>query len=117
MKKLILVILVINLYADISIIIKKIDELNNFNYNFILINYNPFICKNIYKNNLVKNLVVRKKSIFILKAIFNNQAFINNKWYKVGDKINGFIIYKITDKEIFLKKGKKIVKIKLKEDL
>jgi len=117
MKKIILIILSINLYADITLILKEIDKINNFHYNYHTIKYNPFVCKNIHENNLVKSFIIKKKSIFILKAIFNNQAFINNKWYKIGDKINGFIIYKITDKEVFLKKGKKIIKIKLKEGL
>ena len=115
MKKIILIILFINLYADVSVILKEIDKINNFHYNFHIIKYNPFVCKKIYKNDLVKNLVIKKSTIFILKAIFNNQAFINNKWYKRGDKIDGFIVYKITDREVFLKNGKKIIKIKLKE--
>jgi hypothetical protein len=92
------------LYADISNIILKINNIEN---------YKP-VFKKIYfiKCNKIKNIsekkVVNKKSELKLMAIFNNQALINNKWVKAGDYLKGYKVIKIYPKKVILKKGNKI---------
>jgi len=60
-----------------------------------LVNYDPF-----YKSQVIlhKHTHIQKKvqnRSLALGAIFNNRAFINNRFYEVGDKIEGYKIKKI----------------------
>jgi DNA uptake protein ComE-like DNA-binding protein len=60
-------------------------------------------------------IVKRKKYIPPLKLsiIFNQRAKIFNHWYKIGDKIRGYTISKISENSVVLKKGnrRKVLKI------
>ncbi len=48
-----------------------------------------------------------------LSMILNKKAFINGKWYKENEKISDFLIYKINQDTVFLKKRNKIIKLTL----
>ena len=60
-------------------------------------------------------IVKRKKYIPPLKLsiIFNQRAKILNHWYKIGDKIRGYTISKISENSVILKIGnrKQVLKI------
>jgi len=47
--------------------------------------------------------VVFSKNSFLLGAIINKTALINNKWYRVGDIVNGYTIVSIDKKTVNLK--------------
>ena len=49
------------------------------------------------------NTIVSDSETFVLKAIMNNRAFINNKWVKVGEKIGAFTLVDIMDDSVYLK--------------
>ena len=67
-----------------------------------LVHYNPF-----YKSQIILHkhthiqVKVQNKSL-ALGAIFNNRAFINNRFYKIGDKIQGYKIKKIYKHSVVL---------------
>ena len=44
---------------------------------------------------------------FILKAIMNNKAFINDKWVAIGEKIGDYKLVDIMDDSVYLTNGKK----------
>jgi len=48
-----------------------------------------------------------------LNAIFQNKAFINGRWVKRGDLIEGYKVIKITQNSVVLFKNGKIKKITL----
>ncbi len=58
-------------------------------------------------------IVAKVNSSPILKAIFNNQAKIGEKWYKLHDMLNEMEIVAIKDNYIVLKNEKKSKKLKL----
>ena len=83
--------------------------------------YNPF--------QKAKKLIMKKKNIPVIKTkrkinkkverppmlagIFNKKAFINGKLYKIGEKINGYLITAIEDDRVFLKKWGREVTLSL----
>ena len=72
------------------------------------VNYDPF-----YK---AQKLLKKPKRVQIFSkpiklkvyAIYNNRAYINGKFYKIGDKIAGYKIYKIYDSYVVLKRKSKL---------
>ncbi len=44
---------------------------------------------------------------FVLKAIFDGKALINDKWLKIGDSVNDYKIAKIEKNRVILISGKK----------
>lgn len=56
---------------------------------------------------VVSSTVVKKKSSLSVTMLMNSSAMINGKWYKVGDKINGYNVSKIDSKSVLLTKKKK----------
>ncbi len=44
---------------------------------------------------------------FVLKAIMNNRAFINDKWVKKGDNIGNYKVVEILEDAVYLSNGKK----------
>jgi hypothetical protein len=44
---------------------------------------------------------------FTLKAILNRRAFINDRWYKIGDEIGGYKLAKINGESVLLESGDK----------
>ncbi len=59
----------------------------------------------------------RKKIIYQpiieLEAIFGKSAFINGKWYRVGDKIGKYKIIKIGRDSVSLKIGRRVKSLRL----
>lgn len=51
--------------------------------------------------------VVKKKGSLSVSLLMNSSAMINGKWYKVGDKINGYSVNKIDSTSVLLTKKKK----------
>lgn len=48
-----------------------------------------------------------------ITMILNKKAFINGKWYKENMKIADYVIYKISEDTVFLKKRGKIITLRL----
>lgn len=77
----------------------------------IFLNYNPFPItkkeKKSTENN--SNVVYRKKTKLLnFVTVINDRAFVNGRWLKVGDKIDGYRLEKIySDKIIVNKRGVK----------
>ena len=63
-----------------------------------------------------KTVVKVKESSFNLTAIVNNSAFINGKWYKVGDRVGTFKLVDIMDDSVYLKDGKRTKLIFFKQN-
>ncbi len=54
--------------------------------------------------------VIKKRKGLILTAIINTSAMINGRWYKIGDKVNGYKVSKIDMRSVLLtKKSKKLL--------
>jgi len=58
-----------------------------------------------------QHMIIQQKQTvnFKLYAIMNNSAFINKKWCKVGEKIQGYKLIKVKYNEVTLKRGKKVI--------
>ncbi len=54
-----------------------------------------------------KKTTLKKKSSLSVSLLMNSSAMINEKWYRVGDKINGYKISKIDSTSVLLIKNKK----------
>jgi len=52
---------------------------------------------------LSKKRTIKKRASIDLMAIFNKSALINNKWYKLGDKIDKYTISEIKQTTVVLK--------------
>lgn len=57
-------------------------------------------------NNASPSTVKKKKALSVT-MLMNSSALINGKWYRVGDKVNGYKISKIDLKSVLLTKNKK----------
>ena len=98
--------------TDINSLILKINFLST-----------PYKLKNIKNYNVflnyekvVQQVLEKKIRILTLKSIFNNRAYINDSWYKVGDILYGeFKIIKISDNYVLLEKQNHFYKLKLKK--
>jgi len=119
MKKLFLILIAgIFLYADISNILLKIDKIETFNRSFM--NMILPVCVNACNkgSNLCSTTAANsKKTILILKAVFNKKALINNSWLKEGDVFNGYKVVKVFSKEVLLEKDNKRVVLKFNQSL
>ena len=51
--------------------------------------------------------IVKKKRTLSVTMLMNSSAFINGKWYKVGDKVRGYRVSKIDSSSVLLTKNKK----------
>ena len=108
MKKIILLMLFVFLNANVNYKVHKTIQLLN---DFVSNKHSKFLpigFYNIFPVNIDQkvdlNTYLKKQSLVInLRAIGNNSAFINNKWYKTGDKLQNLIIYKITKKCVYFK--------------
>lgn len=71
--------------------------------------------KKIVDKNITKTVLLeRTQDInFVLNAIVNNHAYINGKWYKKGESIQGFVLREIFPDHVTLKKDRKHVKVYL----
>ena len=80
---------------------------------------NPFIIyvpKEKVKEVKVAEKVIRKEVVYRLKAIMNHAAFIDEKWYKKGDKMGKYTIGYISSTSVTLKskRGSKTLNLKKK---
>jgi len=64
------------------------------------------------RNKLTKS---KKRNKFYLIATSKNKAFIDNKWYKINDKIGKFTLSKIYKNKVVLKYKKYIKIVSLKQ--
>jgi len=112
MKKLI-IFLAILLYADISDILIKIKDIENMKKSFLKVNYNIFGENYNIESSFIP--VVNNEINLNIFAIFNNKVNINGKWYKTGDEVEGYKIFKITSDKIFLKRDNKIIVLKIRQ--
>jgi len=82
-----------------------------------LVHYDPF-----YKSQKILHTLTAQRTqnkSLVLSAIFNNQAFINNKFYALGEKIQGYKIKKIYKQAVVLRNHKslKILHLQQKQHL
>jgi len=107
------IITVSTLYAELSVeqINNMVEKIQKKRKTKIDIDYRnvstPFIIIKHSKEN-DKTIITTpvKKVSFHLRAIINDSANINGKWYYVGDKINGYTITEIHDRVVKLRKKK-----------
>ncbi len=73
---------------------------------------NPFIILSKKDDNSTKIVAtIAKEEQFVLRGIVNDRVFINNRWYKAGDKISGYTLEYIGLRGIVLADDKHIKKI------
>jgi len=74
----------------------------------------PFVRMAVEDN--VTTVVAMTEIQFSLKGIMNNKAFINDKWYSVGEVVSGYTLKYVGRKGIVLDRDKHIKKIFLRKD-
>ncbi len=93
---------------DVKTILKDMESLEKEKRSFskIVINYDPFFPT---KKDKKKRTVYKKqqKKSYKLKAILNKKAFINDRWFKLGERVGEYKIIKITSTKVVLEKGRK----------
>lgn len=74
------------------------------------VEYDPF-----YKaSKIIQHTKKGRKNIqplskpFYLYAIFNNQAYINGKFYQIGERVGGYRLISIKKNYVILKKGEQM---------
>jgi hypothetical protein len=60
--------------------------------------------------------IIKKEVVHHLSAILNHAAFIDGKWYKVGDKVGAFILVSINYDTVDLKSKKEQKKLSIKKE-
>jgi hypothetical protein len=99
MKRLIIFLFVILWANETQDILKLINMINKYHFKYKNIPhlYDPFG----YKKKILHHKIVvlhkmrkRRKKIYKLEAIFQNMVKINNKWYNINSKIDGYKIVK-----------------------
>ncbi len=76
----------------------------------------PFVSNIVYQS--IKNKissVKRKRIIFTLFGILNNEAKINKKWYKIKDKVYGYRLIRIKNNSVILKNKRKKIELFLRK--
>jgi|GEM_PF-2103876 len=74
--------------SDIDELISKIMTPSSIEQSRVSAAKDPFE-KEVFKDG---NATVPVEPTFVLKAIMLNEALINNKWYKVGDKMEDYTL-------------------------
>jgi len=98
MKKLFLVFLSVFLFANSYKTYKIIEMLHNIEQRKIkflpLVDYNIFP---IHIDNTVKikQFIKAQTAVIDLRAVSGNEAYINGKWHKKGDKIGNVVVKRI----------------------
>ena len=82
---------------------------------------NPFAIKEVVEEKIVEkkeSKVVKKKVLIVhtLTAILNHAAFIDGKWYKIGDKVGTFTLVSINYDSVDLKSKTEQKKISIKKE-
>jgi len=78
-----------------------------------LVHYDPFYKSQIILHSHTKKSIQNKS--FALSAIFNNRAFINNRFYTVGESVQGYKIKKIYKQSIVLQHGNTLIMLPLQK--
>ncbi|AZV47065.1 hypothetical protein C3L23_07200 [Nautilia sp. PV-1] len=99
-------------FADVLTIITKIKQMEKYKPVFKTVPAYNIFTKDI-EINKSKITAVPKQNSLVLNAIFQNKANINGIWVKRGDNIEGYVVVKITDKEVVLKKDNIYKKLSL----
>jgi len=104
--------------SEIKLKIQTLKKTKSYKFKEINVPYDPF-----YKS---QKIIKSKKSThakhtqqrpaLILLTVLNSKAFINQRWYKKDDIVAGFRIISIFNDYVILKKGKRKVILKLKQD-
>jgi hypothetical protein len=80
---------------------------------------NPFIIRVAKKKEVteVKEGIPVIEAVYTLKAVLNKAAFINNKWYKNGDRLGEYKVGHISSSKVVLKSenGNKTLSLKKKK--
>jgi len=113
MKILILFVLIINLYAsDLKVRIEKLVEVPP-KEKVVHANYDPFQNgKEIVMRTLETKIQTKALRV---TTILNNRVFIDSRWYKLGDTVQGYKIMQITKNNILAKKSDKVIKLGIKK--
>jgi len=67
------------------------------------------------KDNNSSKIIINSEN-FVLKAIMNDMAFINNKWVKIGQKVGSYTLVDIMDDSVYLKDKSKTKMIFFKKE-
>jgi hypothetical protein len=119
MKKIILILITINvaLYADLSI--KQMDDMivnihkkrEGIKLGALEHTQTPFIEVKI-EDNVTKPIINAEKVVLLeLHTILNNKAYINDKWYNLDDSIAGYSLKFIGKKGVVLRNENSIKKL------
>ena len=110
-------------HAEIKTMVKKIKEkrigievsvLEDTPNPFALVEKGEEVKEEVVKKEKPK--VIKKEVVHNLTAILNHAAFIDGKWYKVGDKIGRFILVSINHESVDLKFKKEQKKLSIKKE-
>ena len=107
---------------DMKDITKKIEDIEVSDNTYDKINYeiyDPFaVAKPIMKKNGVQKRTVVSIPYIRLQTVLNARVFMNNSWYDVGDKIQGYKVKSIHKNFVVLaqKSVLKIIKIDKTQD-
>ncbi len=84
------------------------------------VTYDPFHPHHTAKRTKIPHIATHKLRKHHLSAelsmIFNKKAFINGKWIKENQKIADYVVTRISEDTVFLRKGRKIIKLSLSKD-
>jgi len=101
-----------NVIKNIANIKKNIQISARLDYNV----YDPFAtAKPIIiqkKKDLIKRLPINRS--IIIQTILNKKVLVNNRWFSVGDRVNGNKIKSINKNHIIIIKDKKWMKVTTK---
>jgi hypothetical protein len=117
MKKLLIFVFILSLYAnDTKEILQLIEIIKHKTPSYREINdiYNPFEenhhkTKSTNKISKSNDKVYKSNETYNLQVIFDNKLKINNQWYKIGDKIDNYKIVKKNDKFMLINNKKVIL--------
>jgi len=78
---------------------------------------NPFTIEKevieVPKEIKIKKLktVTKVEASYELTAVLNHKAFINKKWYRIGDKIGSYRVNSIGNRSVILKNGSEVKRL------
>ncbi len=109
-------------HTEIKIMVEKIKhQRDGIEISVLETTPNPFAIKEKVEEEIKKAKIevkkeVKKEVVYHLTAILNHSAFIDGKWYKVGDKIGVFILVSINYDTVDLKSKKEQKKLSIKKE-
>jgi len=129
MKKITLLILSAGIVANASLSVKQIENMvvkihqkrPGLDISKLDKTFEPFVVKEVEvvdTNKTTGKKVFRKKAEvkIELHAIMGDRAFLNNKWLKVDDTINGYTLKHIGKRGVVLQSGNNIKKLMFHDD-